>query len=457
MKLTRRSLVLLAVAALLAVLNVWDAGPAPTAAALPSVPAAATDTVVAIQISTPIEKLRVERGATEKGAPGFDAWNIVTPLQYPADSAQVRTLLKTFADPLPMDAFVDSGNHEDYGVDDQNGLLVELYVAGQEIPGAALVVGKTAAGPSTFVRLPGSDDVYRADVGGRARYARPAAEWRDKVAIEVERTKILGLTIARGAETLRFTRVVTGAPLLEADPDGGPPPARWALEGAPFATDSDTVDATIKTLARIRAGEVHNPDYEAGFDAPAAVATLTLDDGTARTITLGGRVVDGAAFVRVDGRDEVFRTAASVGRALAQPVESFRDRRLLAFKRADVASVAYSEGGLTVVLAQSDDNATWAITQPPNMDADQKQALYTVNTLASLRAAALAPDATFAASGARFEVRMRDGGTVTVQLGQREPDAEGRPLVRVRISGKEGVYLLQEAAVAELLKAFGRG
>ena len=65
--------------------------------------------------------------------------------------------------------------------------------------------------------------------------------------------------------------------------------------------------------------------------------------------------------------------------------------------------------------------------------------------------------ARFAASGARFEVRMRDGGTVTVQLGQREPDAEGRPLVRVRISGKEGVYLLQEAAVAELLKAFGRG
>ncbi len=453
MKLTRRSLALLLLALVLAVLNLWDGRDTVQVESLPSVPGVIPETVAVVQISTPIEKLRIERVSTEKGTPDFESWKIVTPLQFPADAAQVRTLVRTFAAGLPMDAFVDSGNQEEYGVDDQNGLLVELFRAGEDVPAAAVVVGKTAAGPSTFVRLPGAEDVYRADVGGRARYARPAAEWRDKVAHTVDRARVAGLTLVRGAETLRFSR----GPSTGADTDGNPVPGPWQLEGASFVTDTDTVDATIKTLATIRAGEIHNPDYQAGFDAPAAVATLTLDDGTARTVTLGGRRDEGASFVRVSGRDEVFRAAGVIGRVMTQPVEAFRDRRLLTFERDDVASVALSDAGLTVVLAQSDDGATWAITQPPNMDADQKQALFTVNTLATLRAAAIPADDRFAPTGARIEVRLRDGRTQAIELGQSERDADNRPLVRVRVAGKDGVYQLQEATLAELKKAFGRG
>ena len=169
MTLTRRSVALLAVAAVLALLNIWGARDVAVVEALPTLPAVLPDSVAVLQISTPVEKLRLERLSTDEASPEFARWRIVTPLQFPADAAQVRSLLRAFESGLAMDAHVDGGNHEDYGVDDQSGLLVELFAADADVPAAALVVGKPASGPSAFVRIPGSDDVYRADVGGRPR------------------------------------------------------------------------------------------------------------------------------------------------------------------------------------------------------------------------------------------------------------------------------------------------
>lgn len=453
MRLTRRSLVLLAVAAVMVLLNVFGGPEIAGEDTLPALPPVLPEEVAVLQISTPIEKLRIERESMEKGTPGFDRWRIVTPLQFPADSAQIRSILRTFGPGIPMEAFVDGGNHEDYGVDDQAGLLVELFKTDEDEPASSVVVGKPSAGPLVFVRIPGAEDVYRADLDGRARYARPASEWRDKLANDLDRAAVASLTLTRGAESLRFRRgASTGV-----DADGNPLPGPWQLDGAAFAVDSATVDAVIRTLARIRAGEVHNPDYVAGLDTPRAVATLTLKDGATHTVTLGSLEAEGAAFIRVTGRDEVFRVAAAVGRVMLQPPDAFQDRTILGFERADVAAMALTEGGLTVVLEQADDGTSWAITQPANMDADQRQAMFTANTLAALRADGIPADTRFAATGARLEVRFRDGRTVALELGQAERDSDNRPLVRVRATGREGVFQLRESTVTELRKAFGRG
>lgn len=451
MRLTRRSVFFLVIAFVLAVLNLLDLRGGTVEEKLPSLPGVVPETVAVVQISTPIEKLRMERVSTVKGHPQFDQWRLVTPLQFPADGAQIRTILRVFAAGLPMDAFVDEGNHEDYGVDDQNGRLVELWRAGEEEPAVSLVIGKPAAGPTAFVRIPGSPNVYRADVDGQARYVRPASDWRDKVAIDLQGAEVDRLRLARGAEVLSFVR----GPSTGVDDKGKPKPGDWTLEGGDFVVDTETVDAAIHVLSRVRSGEIHNADYAAGFEAPAAVATLTTAAGTESTITLGGRLGEGASFIKVSGRDEVFRVAENVGRVMLLPRDGFRDRRLLSFDRADVASMVWADRGLTVVLEQGDGDS-WVVTQPANMDADQRLAISAVNTLASLRAAAIAPDPTFHATGARFEVRFRDGRSQVLELGQTERDTNDRPMVRVRVKGKDGVFQLAESTVKELLKAFGR-
>ena len=190
--------------------------------------------------------------------------------------------------------------------------------------------------------------------------------------------------------------------------NGKPKPGDWQLEGAGFVTDTETVDAVVHVLSRIRSGEIHNADYEGGFATPAAIASLTDAKGVVTTITLGGRQEEGASLIRVSGRDEVFRVAANVGTVMQLPKEAFRDRRLMTFERADVAALAWSDGALTVVLDQGVDDV-WTVSQPANMDADQRLAMSAVNTFASLRAAGIAPDDTFHATGARFEVRFQIG------------------------------------------------
>ena len=74
-------------------------------------------------------------------------------------------------------------------------------------------------GPTAFVRLPDSPVIWRADVGGRARYERPAADWRDKMALDVPRERVRALTLVRGKDD--SVRVVR-APSTEVDTDGNP-------------------------------------------------------------------------------------------------------------------------------------------------------------------------------------------------------------------------------------------
>ena len=455
MKLTRKSLLLLLVVAVLAAFNAIGPG-GPAKDDLPSIPAVAPESVVRVVISTPVDKMTLERASTDATSPDHERWLIVTPLQFPADGAQIRALLRTFATGIPMEALVDQATNdsktdEAYGLSNEKGLLVELFTGG-ELPSASVFIGKTAAGPSSFVRLPGGDAIYRADVGGCARYERPAADWRDKMALDADRTKVVGLLLEHGGETLRFTREASTAAA-----DGTPRPGGWTLGDGTVPVDDETVDAVIRGLSRIRASEIHNPDYEAGFEAPRSRASLKLADGSEHVIVLGGRQGGDVAFVKVDDRTEVFRTAAQIARLMTQPVASFRDRALLAFDVADVATITYADGGLTVVLSQASEGEAWEVTQPANVDADQRQVQFMAHTLATLRAAAIPADTRFDATGARITVRFRDGRTTLVEIGQTDRVGDAPALVRVRVSGREGVYQLQDAMMTEIRKAFGRG
>lgn len=451
MKLSGKTWLLATITAFLLVLNLVGEA-APEVRTLPSLPAFAPETVTKVTLSTPVEKLELDRVPGSGDTLDDAKWEIVTPLQFPADTAQIRSLLRSFSTGVNMEAYVDEGNLEDYAVDDQNGKLLEIFTDGPT-PAVSVVIGKTAAGGTTFVRITGADKVYRADVGGRARFDHPAADWRDKMALDVDRSKVTGLVVQRAGETLSFER----GPSVAKDKDGQPIPGPWTLANAPFPIDSELVESTVRSLTRMRAGEVHAADFEAGLATPAAVATLRMVDGSTHRVTLGSSTAGGASYVRVDDRAEVFQVSSQVRRQLTVPVSGMRDRSLFSFERKDLESMSLAAGGITVVLTQSADGATWSVTQPANMDADQRQALFTANTLATLRAFDVAPDDTFTPTGERFTLRFRDGHAETLDLGQAEADADRQPLVRVRVTGRPGVYRLKANSLDELRKAFGRG
>jgi hypothetical protein len=442
MKVLPKSWVLALLAAFLAVVQALGVGAAQVEL-LPELPSFVPDQVQRLSFYTPVSKIEIARVDPEH-------WRITAPLDFPADEAQVRSMLRQVSGGVPMDTLVDQGNHEDYGVDDQHGLLVEVWTDGPT-PVSSFWIGNSVAGTTSFVRLPGNEAVYRADVGSRKRWDRPAADWRDRMALDLDRKDVLAVDITRRGERLSLRR----GPATDG-PGGKAVPGHWTLEGAPFATDDDAAEALVRTIAHVRAGEIHNADYEAGFAAPLAEARLGMADGSSHRVVLGSREDQDAAFIRVDERPEVFRVAGTVRRAMLQDAATLRDRQMLSFAREQLDSVSLAEGGLTVVLGVEDEGRRFVIRQPANMDADQKQCLFTVNTLANLRAAALGSSEQFTPSGDRLVVAFRDGKKVTLDLG-RPVAAEQAPMVPVRVSDRDGVYLMRASSLDELRKAFGRG
>ncbi|HNC99576.1 MAG TPA: DUF4340 domain-containing protein, partial [Myxococcota bacterium] len=166
MRLTSKSWLLLVMALGIGLINLANVQTAPPEMVQVLPPVTPAD-VMRIEISSPIDKLTLQRTNTEKGS--ADAWQIISPVQAEADAAQISALLKLFAGGVKMEAKVDEGNLKNYGLDDQDAKVVELF--GAEGPALfSVVVGRNTVGGTSFIRLPGTEEVYRADVGGRARY-----------------------------------------------------------------------------------------------------------------------------------------------------------------------------------------------------------------------------------------------------------------------------------------------
>ncbi len=398
--------------------------------ALPMLPAVVAETVTRVTIGDQINSLVLERSGPD--AP----WQLVAPLQYAADDAVVLGFVKALGAGIPMDVRVDEGNLEAYGVDDQHALRAELYAGGAE-PALAVIVGKSAGPDSAFVRLPGSDTVYRAAVGARSRFERAAGEWRDRALLDVPKEKVRSLVVERAEGPLSLVQA------------GGV----WSLQGAAFTVDDKGAQLVVGAVAKLRAAEIHAPTYEAGFAEPAAVATLTLDDGSAHRIVLGSRQDPRAAWIRIDDRPEIFRVASKVRTALLLEPAALRDLSLAGFDRLAIESVAWTESSLTVAVAWSPEAVAWVVTQPANMEVDQKAIAAAAGALSELRAVGIASDGAFAPSGTQVRVALREGARWQLDLGK--PEAEGK-VVRARVTGRSDVYLLDARVLAEIRGAFGR-
>ncbi len=440
---TSKSLGLLFVAVVLAALVGLDRRPVAEVEerGLPSLPVVAVDDVVRIVIGDQINQLTLEREG--KDAP----WRLVSPLQYAADEQVVGAFVRALAAGVPMDTQVDEGNLETYGVDDQHALRADLYTDAAE-PAVSVIVGKSAGPDSAFVRLPGSETVYRAAVGARSRFERAAGDWRDRTLVTLDRDAVRAFTIERPGATLRFTR---GA--ARTGPDGAARPGAWSLEGAAFPVDDQGVELMVNVLAKLRAAEIHAPSYEAGLDAPAAGVVLEGGDGRTHRITLGSRVDARAAWVRVDDRPEVFRVSPKVRTALLLDVAALRDLSLAGFDAQAVDSAAWTEGSLTIAATWNPEALRWVVTQPANVEVDQKAFAAAVAQLAGLRALGIAPDATFTPSGAQVRVQLRDGARWQLDLAR--PESDGK-LVRARVSGRDEVFVLEVRLLTEIRGAFGR-
>ena len=412
---------------------------------MPRLPALDREAATRIEITSVIEKIVVEKiSGTE---PAADTWRMTAPITYDADAALVSDVLTAFRKEIAMDVRVDSGNDETYGLDANDGLVVEIWSGGDE-PAISLIVGFDAVGGSSFVRLSGDPGIYRARVGGRARYAVPSAGWRNRTLLQVDPAKVVGIDVVRPGEVH----------LVRGPADSTRTPGDWQLDPDPgWPVDQGAVRGLVQALGLLRADEILDATFDGGFNPAAAAVHVTLEDGTEQTLVAGSHVDRTAAFVRVEGRAEVFRVPVDTVRALVRPLDDYRDKTLLSFSPTDLETMSLTEGRNRVVLRQDLATRMWQVVEPRNVDMDPKLVMFALKTLSFLRAASVVETDPVAAGldrpKARIEVTFFDGTAAAVEVGNGVPNAE---LVYVRKAGGGPVMVLPKKTFEELRRAFGR-
>ena len=402
---TRRLLV--AVLALAAVdLAVWGLGRTPPAAALPSVPSFDPAAASAIHLTGPAGDLGLVRTG--------DGWRLTAPTDAPADPVEVDAVLAALAGGIRPDLRIGDTDHETYGLSGGEELRVEVDGAAGRL--SAFYVGRDAGGGATWIRLPDKGDVYRARIGGRERFARPAGGWRDRRVIDIDPATIVGWSVRAGELAWGATR----------SPDG------WT--GDPFPVDGPTVDRLVAELAKLRAAEVTAPRADAvRWDGPT-VALRTQEDNVVLTFGSDGPT----RYVRRGDREEQWRISAPWLDRLSEP-ETFRDRALWTAARVD-RFVLRAPGREGILVHEGD---SWRIERPPNVDLDPARAEAVAAWLAQPRVLAWDTAAPTFAGDHRWEITL-DGQLRRIELGPEDGDR-----VAIRVDGRVGWIEARVVRIAE--------
>ena len=427
----------------LAVLGLADVvahhtGPA-DAADLPRIEAVALEEATRLVLDRGDDRVVIERRGED--------WYLTTPWEFRADRALVVALLKTLRKGVDMELRVDEGDLEPYGLSGMAAIRVQ--VEGADGPLADLVVGFNTAGGATFVRFPDDEAVYRAHIGGRHRFERPAAAWRDHMVLGTNPDGVSGLRLVLPDGQLVLQREV------ELDASDRPQPGPW-FEVRGFDIDQARADELASSLATLRASEILSAEHPAGLETPVAQVGVDLVSGASVSLAFG-RTADGTFAQRSDG-PEVFRVAGSVADRLRAPVRTWEDRTLLTVDRGQVHRLTLDEAGLRTVLERDPADSSWSVLQPANLDVDLREAMAAVRILSDLRAeqvADLTPAEAGFPSGTRITVAVFSGEEATVEVGAAPPDDPSRRYVRTS-QLPERVGLVSVRTITALKRAFSQ-
>ncbi|MCB9779682.1 MAG: DUF4340 domain-containing protein [Alphaproteobacteria bacterium] len=455
MKPTQKTLALAALAALLLVaLAVGRLAPG-DGGTLPRLPAVTGDQLQRIELSNAIDKLVLEPApdATPEALAEGRGWRLTAPVQAPADARMVRGLLDAFDAPVTMDVRIDQGNESDYGLDAGKGIVVELWQDGGD-PVISLTVGGPAPGGSNFVRPSGDETVYRAQVGGAERYPVQPGQWRDRVPLGFAGDDVVELTVHAEGGGDDWT--------IRREPGADGTPGQWTLDPpAPWLVDDAMLDVVVERLGALRAEEVLDASVGGGLDAPAAVATFTLADGSRRTLTVGSRLSRQAAFVRSDTGDAVYRVVPDALAPLFAGRDDLRDKTLMGFDVQDIDALGLDEAGASWRVRQVS-GGSWQVVQPANAALDVGALALVARALSQLRGDFVAEGVDASAAGlgqpaSVVRVFLVDGSELVLSIGAATTDPRGQPSYFVRVQGQREILLLRASTVQRIRAAFGRG
>lgn len=369
-----------------------------------------------------------------------EEWALLGPFRHKADAA---SLVRLYDDLLAIKGDLVVENPDvlaEFGLRNEEALHVEIL--GHMVNELAhLLVGKKPdEGGGSFVRRAGENKVYRVDRDVRGLLGLYEKEdklspkrWLDLKLIDVEREKVVGLTLASPGRQLVFERADGAWKLTE-------PAGEYALKGG-------AVDGILGQLVPGRADDAADVDGARayGFDPPTHAATLTLEGGGERVFIIGGAVPDAENQWYACGVDEgtiadgqVYVVGKAVRDAVARPFGELADVKLRDAPVESVARVSLIDADHHVVLERL--VADWTVVKPAGVGAVKPEAVD-----ALLKAVATIPlDDLVDEPGAagldnparRIIVSLTGGEAYELQVGGAVPNRDEQYHARLNADGK---------------------
>jgi Domain of unknown function (DUF4340) len=373
---------------------------------LPSIPGFDVAQVTELRLGRVDEPIVVTRAAGQ--------WTISAPVQAAADPVELEAIVSRLAGGVHPDVALPP-DAEGYGL--SGGSEIRVDVRGAQGDLMSLVIGADAGADGTFVRLPGEETVYRAPIGGRARFDRPIRTLLDRRVASCAAEQISRVVLP-GEQAVR--RSASG----------------W--DGAPV--DALAVDGLVRRLCSLRGAEVAAEDRVQDW-----FATVELEGPDGDISLRFGRSGD-LRYVARDGR--VWRVTGEWVDRLAQP-RAFEDRSLWVAQR--VERIVLRGDGRDGELVRNGE--TWDIRRPANVDVDPVRAQAAATWLARPRVDAWTAVSAAAAGfpSAQTLVVRADGRDHTLEIG-----AAGAEGTYIRSAGSpERIGRVDSGLIAGLLAIFG--
>jgi hypothetical protein len=247
-----------------------------------------------------LEAIRFERAdSTVELERAGDRWTVNG---FPADSGSVARLLETIPELRIGDlTATNPANHARMGVSEDSASSVDFVVGGET---KTLLVGDAGRRFGTsYVRLPGADDVYLLEGDLRSNVRRGLDQWRNRVMVSIDSAAVARIEVEKDGDAYTLVR---GDSL-------------WTFESGD-SVQGPAVQGILSELAHLVAtGFVAEGDSVAALPASSTTRALSGEGELLAEITVGEGT--GERWARTASDEYLYRVSTFRADRVAPPLE----------------------------------------------------------------------------------------------------------------------------------------
>ena len=433
MKLLLKTKALIVLAVLCSTVTILDVTPKESSSS--SLP------VIESLIRTDIEKVALtSMGNTVTLEQQNGKWVQVAPLNGLADMARINSMILNFRNPIQMDVLIETDPEQAgkaYGLDSSNAITVEMWKLGVDDPSISFLVGNDGGQGTSFVRISGDKSVYRANVGGRRRFAHSASAWLNQHIFQLQMSELASVEVDSDSHPV-YT-------LQNGD--------AWTVVGATDPVDVSRLVKALQDMLLVRIGNVATDAQSIGN--PWLRLMLTTKDDIQIPVSVSkpeGR----QTLVEVNGQRyqvpvlpfEHFTTGANY----------FMDKRVFPIRSRDELDLIRYTTALTDIIIQQDlSNGFWKVLQPSNVDLEMRDAFFMVNTLSTLSAILDVPSSMVEGKSPKLtlEIRRLQGDVMRLKVFDTY-DQEGVQGYLCQVDGMDTAFIAIKDDIERIINGFGQ-